>query len=173
MTFFTADLHLDHARIIEYARRPFSSVEEMNETIADRWNERIKDRDTVYVLGDFAFSERSALQFLSRLRGRKILIRGNHDGKSVCRASSWHDVRDYHSLSANQQSYILFHYPIEEWNKRHHGAIHLHGHQHNRQPVTGNRRLDVGVDGNDFRPWHIDEINTLVMPMNAENRKHG
>lgn len=33
-TFFTADTHFNHANIIQYCRRPYSSITEMNEV----WN---------------------------------------------------------------------------------------------------------------------------------------
>ena len=51
--FFTSDTHFDHARIIELCNRPFSSVEEMNETMIERWNARVKPHDVVWHLCDF------------------------------------------------------------------------------------------------------------------------
>ncbi|MGH9119072.1 MAG: hypothetical protein ACRD0A_14675 [Acidimicrobiales bacterium] len=53
---FTADLHLGHANIIDYSRRPFDSVDEMNRALIDNWNEVVDD-DEVWMLGDFALGK--------------------------------------------------------------------------------------------------------------------
>lgn len=36
MEYLISDLHLDHANVIDYCDRPFDSVEEMNETLAEQ-----------------------------------------------------------------------------------------------------------------------------------------
>ncbi len=78
--FYTADLHFGHTRISELSGRPFTSVDEMNETLISRWNARVTDDDTVHVLGDVALGQiDESLSYVSRLAGRKILIPGNHD----------------------------------------------------------------------------------------------
>lgn len=79
-TWYTADLHLGHERIIELCERPFASVTEMNEAIVTRWNERVEPGDTVWVLGDVALgSIEESLALIGRLKGYKILLGGNHD----------------------------------------------------------------------------------------------
>ena len=58
--FVIADTHFGHAKSISFVRpdgellRPFSSVEEMDETMVKRWNEKVGKRDTIYHLGDVA-----------------------------------------------------------------------------------------------------------------------
>jgi hypothetical protein len=44
--FFTSDHHFGHKRIIELAKRPFTSVDEMDEYMIVRWNDRVKPGDT-------------------------------------------------------------------------------------------------------------------------------
>jgi calcineurin-like phosphoesterase family protein len=79
-TFFTADHHFGHARIIELCDRPFSSIEEMNETLIDKWNAVVKPGDTVWHLGDVAMGPiTQSLSLISRLNGHKYLVPGNHD----------------------------------------------------------------------------------------------
>lgn len=39
--FVTSDTHFNHARIIELAGRPFSTVEEMDAELIRRWNETV------------------------------------------------------------------------------------------------------------------------------------
>jgi calcineurin-like phosphoesterase family protein len=79
-TWFTSDTHFGHARIIELADRPFASVEEMNEALVERWNERVAPEDTVIHLGDVALGPiEESLKYIERLNGFKILVVGNHD----------------------------------------------------------------------------------------------
>lgn len=73
-------------------------------------------------------------------------------------------VKDYHSLSYQKRQFILFHYPIAEWERSHHGSIHLHGHQHNKAAHNAANaeqellRYDVGVDANGMAPVSIEEV---------------
>jgi calcineurin-like phosphoesterase family protein len=83
--YFTSDLHANHDKIRLYEKRPFKSVQEMQECLTDNWNSVVQHKDDeVYLLGDIWFGSSSgrveALQrFLQGLNGRKHLILGNHD----------------------------------------------------------------------------------------------
>ena len=55
MIFFTSDLHLGHENCIRLCNRPFSSIEEMDETLIENWNRKITGKDTVYILGDLIY----------------------------------------------------------------------------------------------------------------------
>lgn len=79
-TFFTSDLHLGHARIIELAARPHRSLSHMHEDIVGKWNTVVGPQDTVWVLGDVALGPiRESLQVVNRLMGNLMLVPGNHD----------------------------------------------------------------------------------------------
>jgi calcineurin-like phosphoesterase family protein len=79
-TWFTADLHFGHERVIDLCRRPFTDADTMNAALIDRWNERVDRDDTVYVLGDVAMSNLDrSLALIKYLSGKKILVAGNHD----------------------------------------------------------------------------------------------
>jgi calcineurin-like phosphoesterase family protein len=53
---FTSDTHFSHNNIIRYCNRPFSNVEEMDEVLINNWNNKVKQNDDVYHLGDIIFS---------------------------------------------------------------------------------------------------------------------
>ncbi len=52
-TWFTADTHFGHTNVIRYCARPFDSVQAMDETLIENWNQVVRPKDTVYHLGDF------------------------------------------------------------------------------------------------------------------------
>jgi calcineurin-like phosphoesterase family protein len=52
----------------------------MNIALIERWNEAVGDDDEVVVLGDFAMGRiAETLPLAALLRGRKVLLAGNHD----------------------------------------------------------------------------------------------
>ena len=80
MNFYIGDPHLGHEAIIRLCDRPFASVDEMDEAIISNWNKRVTNSDTVFILGDMMFRmKKDPSEYLSRLRGHKILILGNHE----------------------------------------------------------------------------------------------
>jgi len=161
--FFISDTHFDHARIIELCHRPFDNVEQMNATLIENWNTKIATGDTVYHLGDFAFSKNRArvTELLHLLHGTKHLISGNHDREVVRKARGWNSVETRRNLRVPgiAAQFVLDHYPIEIWDKRHYGAIHLFGHIHERTcEKTSELRHNVAVDFNDFAPLSLEEV---------------
>lgn len=130
--FYISDMHLGHSGIIRYDNRPFMNVEEMDETIIQRWNDVVSDTDTIYVLGDFSwYKEEKTLEILNRLVGRKVLIKGNHDRVSPMVSRKFIKVCDYLEIRDNGQKVILSHYPMPFWNGQFRDSIHLYGHVHN------------------------------------------
>ena len=174
MIFYTADLHLFHKKILEYEKRPFASIEDMHETIISRWNSKVGEDDEVYILGDLSFqdSKRTAA-ILRSLKGKKYLLRGNHDGvadsEKVQNELEW--VKDYYTLEDSGYFVVLFHYPILAWDGSHRGSIHLHGHIHS---TLANKGMDpqiyqqirniynVGVDVCNYEPVSLHELVPLV-----------
>jgi calcineurin-like phosphoesterase family protein len=162
MHWFTSDTHFNHDNIVTISNRPFVSLEEMTETIIDRWNAVVLPGDTVFHLGDFAISRgkkhaEPVDNILARLNGQKWLISGNHDRDEVKKNPRWTMVKDYHEIRVDlggkhKQRIVLFHYAMRVWNQMHRGAWLLHGHSHGNLPDIGGKSLDVGVDCHDFRP---------------------
>lgn len=80
-TFFIADTHFGEESILRYENRPFADAAEMDEAMIKKWNETVSPQDTVWHLGDFG-AEGHEAETLSRLNGRVLLIKGNHDAGS-------------------------------------------------------------------------------------------
>ena len=183
MIYFTADNHFCHGNIIGSCCRPFKDVSEMNKEMIKRWNGYTTDRDEIYMLGDFLYkgTAREANNILSQLKGRKYLIRGNHDkylDNPEFRQEAFEWIKDYYVLKYNGIEFVLFHYPILQWNKSRYGSIHLYGHVHNsgeaypefgeKLKVLGKNAVNVGVDVNNFYLVSVKQIINLVKKAKKE-----
>lgn len=159
-TWFISDTHFNHAKIIEYSKRPFKDVDEMNRTLIKNWNERIKKDDTVYFLGDFCFvfkGSPKAEHWISQLNGRIVFIKGNHDENNTLKT-------DIHSLllDKNERFFYLVHKPEDGET----GMINIVGHVHAAwkfktfQWDIGHTTdcINVGVDVWSYRPVNFNEM---------------
>lgn len=156
---FTSDTHLDHKKLDLLKRSFFSSVDHMNSVIIDNWNSVVKPNDTVYHLGDFAFSDHDP--FLNRMHGIKILLPGNHDNsKRLKKAKDWHSIEPpIKEIKVGDQVIVLCHYAMRTWHRSHHGTLHLYGHSHGNLPGDS-QSCDVGVDVWDFKP--VDLVSVML-----------
>lgn len=148
MKYYIADVHFGHNKIIEYENRPFKTVEEMNEAYIKRWNEKIKKGDEVYILGDFSFYKgEETNKILRKLNGMKFLVKGNHDHTYLddddFDSSLFVWVRDYHKVKDDGDIIILFHYPIQTWDRKHYGSLHFYGHVHSNQGTSHPMEYDI------------------------------
>lgn len=176
-TFFTADHHFNHANIIKYCRRPFTSVDEMDATLIQLWNETVGADDIVYHLGDFTLQGLTKFETtVWQLNGRLRIMPGSHDQrwleKYQAGAPNLH-TRPGHPIEllpplvsleipelGNEkypQVIVLCHYAMRVWDRSHYGAWHLYGHSHGDLPGHG-LSFDVGVDCHSYRPLSLEEV---------------
>lgn len=164
MIYYTADLHFGYGPVLEAAHRPFSSTEEMDEVLIENWNAQVTDQDTVYVLGDIGgHSSPFPHTQLSRLRGHKHLVRGNHDTgfeNQMQFFDYFESVTDLLELDVGDTHLTLCHYPMV-YNQ---GGYMIHGHLHNKQNELYDllqklpRVLNAGVDINGFAPVTLETL---------------
>jgi len=156
---------------MKYCERPFSTVEEMDYTILERFHEKIDSRDHLYVLGDFAFGSYSTVyKYVRRLPTKNVfLILGNHDRLSVnqYKSAGFSWAKTYYELNVpldiGGKKIPLFHYPMESWNGSFRGSWHLHSHTHNSMPDNPNKlRMNVGVDVTDFYPVNVSDVENFM-----------
>ncbi len=131
--FYISDWHYGHKNILAYDNRPFKTIEEMNNTLVDRWNETVSSGDRVFVLGDmFWCNEDFAAPILQSLNGEKVLVLGNHDTyKKQAFRSQFSRITEYLEVKDGGKNVVLCHYPIPCFKNHFHGWYHLYGHVHN------------------------------------------
>ena len=123
--------------------------------------------DTVYVLGDMFFRCEDPESILKRLRGKKRLILGNHDGSWTSKV----DLRKYFlsvdtmlETSDGKRAITLCHYPLLSW-KHAKRSYMIHGHIHRKTDMdfwpllcSRDRVLNAGVDIIGFQPVTFEEL---------------
>lgn len=143
-TFLISDTHFSHTNAWKTFKladgitpmRPFTSTEEMDETMISNWNSVVKPIDKVYHLGDTAACSATKLRIIfSRLNGDKVLIKGNHDvDKLSLYQELFKDVRGSHLLD----NLVLTHIPVNRGSlDRWRGNIHGHLHNYFVRKVIG------------------------------------
>ena len=157
--------------------RPFTSTEEMNETMVERWNAVVTPQDTVYHLGDVVINKRY-LDVVRRLNGKKRLIRGNHD---IFKDEQYREVgfQKIYGVRVFVDRYIFSHIPLHPDCVTERFRVNVHGHLHannvmwktiksNKDGVIYSsveedpRYHCVCVEQTDFRPVSFDELDARI-----------
>lgn len=179
--FYTADTHFGHKRIIELCERPFTDVDDMNDQLVERWNDVVKhDDDIVFHLGDVTGGSLAPLEHVRRLRGRKILVAGNHDAchpmhrewlKALPRylEAGFEAVMPFATRKVEGVRFLLSHLPYAgagdhtlgerytQYRLPDEGMPLVHGHVHTLFKMN-EHGLNVGVDQWQFAPIPEDII---------------
>ena len=169
--FFTSDHHFGHENIIKYCNRPFKDVQEMNDVLIERWNQKVGKKDEVYHLGDVGLTYKENLaNILDALNGKKYLIVGNHEKTALQNRHKFQWVKEYYELKVRDkdgqggyQRIMLFHYAMRTWRGEGRGNWHLYGHSHGNLPDLEDKlAFDIGVDCHDFYPLSYDEVKAIM-----------
>ena len=178
--FFTSDTHFWHENILKFCNRPFSSIEEMNDTIINNWNSVVKENDIVFHLGDFCFCGSDKFkELIEKLNGRIYLILGNHDWKTIKQwhATKFEGVYQQMSIKIDGRKIYLNHFPFlcyaGTYYRLEDAVWQLFGHVHSSDKNKNgldNQRLsmlfptqyDVGVDNNNYIPISFEEVKNII-----------
>lgn len=135
--YIISDLHLGHQNILKYSGnlRGGTNSDEHDEWLIDQINSVVKKGDLLYILGDVALTE-DALKKVSRIKGMKQLVRGNHDIYATQRYLEY--FQQVHGLISFKGTFWLSHAPVHPQELR--GRYNIHGHVH--------QNSILGLDGN-------------------------
>lgn len=166
--FLIADTHFNHGNILGFTQpdgslvRSFSSTDEMNEVMIQRWNRVVGKNDKVYHLGDVYFGDaKEADVILKRLNGKKRLVVGNHDDiKSQVIQGNFEKVHLWRKFG--DKGLLLTHVPVHpsvlggaRFGKK--DTMNVHGHIHKNPSPEGPYRC-VSVEQIDYTPINIEGL---------------
>lgn len=182
MRYFISDTHFGHEKCWSTFKRAdgsplraFSSTEEMDETMVERWNSIVKPEDSVYHLGDFVINRRF-MHIGHRLNGRKRLVRGNHD---LFKTQEYIDIgfEEIYGVWVDSSAKIIAsHIPIHPESIKP-GWLNVHGHLHSgrvmknieaytkegswKSNLVDPRYVCVSVENTDYYPVTLDWIKNV------------
>lgn len=188
--FWTSDLHLGHSNVIQFDKRPFKDVDDMERVFINNHNSRVSPNDLTYFLGDIGLGNAERLKkYLSQINGTKVLILGNHDRNTYSMYNVGFDVvLNTAVIYIGKYRVSMSHCPLpgvfredvtnmkgakpgENWhgeqkNQRFTSQdltvdFHLHGHIHS-DGVHTNKQYDVGVRANKYRPVSLSQIESWI-----------
>ena len=173
--FFTSDTHFSHFNICKYCHRPFASRSEMDHTLIENWNSVVPEDGIVVHCGDFMLNHKvdtaPYLKYMSKLNGKILLLRGNHDYIELCTEPQGNLIAVVDKAFINVDGVKIYaeHYPCVAFN----GDYQVFGHIHTINDGTcygidgdvpsrlRKNQYDVGVDQNNYRPisyWELCDI---------------
>lgn len=168
MNLYVSDLHFGHENVIAFDNRPFETIEEMDRSLIEFWNQKVQKEDNVYIVGDFAYRNKKPEEwYLKQLKGHKHLIIGNHDTrllKNDTAMAYFESVDKMMHVTDERHQICLCHFPIAEWNGFHKGHWHIFGHYHNKTEgayqymKTLDKALNAGCMINHYVPVTLNEL---------------
>lgn len=163
---FIADTHFFHTSMLKFVDdqghriRPFASLDEMHELMVQNWNGLVKDNDYVYHLGDVTFQYHGGFNnLMSRLKGKKRLIVGNHDKIWNPNLMRWFEKAELWK-GFKEDNFTATHFPHRLESLRD-GVYNVHGHIHQNH-MEDPRYINVGVEVRDYFPVNIDTIRAEI-----------
>lgn len=166
--YLTSDLHLGHDRDFVWGARGFNSVEEMNNTLIERWNSIVDDEDDVYILGDLVLGPIGNVDLLKELKGRIHIVFGNHD--TDMRRTIYKELPNVVEadwaimLKYRKYHFYLTHFPSMTGNIEKESlkqcTLNLFGHTHQTEKFFNDLpyMYHVGVDTHNGYPVLLDNI---------------
>ena len=164
----SSDLHFFHKSMInnkfKESVRKFKTLKEMHKLIITNWNKKVNKTDKAFILGDASFgSKEETRRLITKLRGHKTLILGNHDRartKTWWLAVGFEHVIEYPIVLYDK--YILSHEPIKTTEFiNYHGHLHLFSknspYKHLEYQPDDEYHINVNVEFNNYFPIALPE----------------
>ena len=162
--FLIADTHFGHKNIIVYENRPFTSVEEQDNTIIKNWNDTVGKDDKIFMLGDFALANKERIiELISMLNGYKTLVMGNHDRQH---SFEWWQEAGFDMVSKYpivvDDWYILSHEPLYTNTNMPYANIFGHVHGNTQYKDFSKQHFCVSCERINYTPIDFGRIKKII-----------
>lgn len=173
MIYYISDTHFKDQAIFDKCKRPFTSLDELEQVVTTNWNKKVKDDDIVYVLGDIGSSDKTSINIFKQLKGHKHLIIGNHDHEILDEIKTSHifeSIKFIDVMMDDEYKVCLCHYPLMDWMEFNRKGYFVYGHVHNKTVLNGiayhqikeyyqdKPAFNCGIDVTGYQPVTLKEL---------------
>lgn len=172
--YLLSDHHFCHNNIIYYTRKEFNDIESMHSRIIDEHNKTVGEDDIVIFLGDFSFKNSYMKEVLTKLKGHKYLILGNHDQPTIARTYPAFGFEGVYTTPIRLDGDYLSHEPLikGERNDEHFkliakefskcsGLMNYHGHIHTEDRLDPSCFTNVTCEALDYKPMLVGRTHSI------------
>lgn len=156
-TYITSDLHFGHKNLINNVRG--MSVEENDALLIRNWNNTVKKKDKVFVLGDITQDKPDIIRnIIPQLHGVIEVVLGNHDTPRCTKALVECGCKV--SAYVEYKGYILSHIPLDK-EQLHKYKGNIHGHIHIAEKYVqpmGPEYINVNCEFFNYTPQRIENF---------------
>jgi len=173
MIYYISDTHFKDQAIFNKCKRPFKSLEELEQVVIYNWNNKINEDDIVYVLGDIGSADISSIDVFRKLKGHKHLIVGNHDHEileAIKESNVFESIKFIDVIVDNNHKICICHYPLMDWMEFNREGYFVYGHVHNKTSLNGiaykqikeyykdKPAYNCGIDVTGYTPVTLEEM---------------
>ncbi len=147
-----SDPHFGHEGMAKH--RGFENAEQQDALIIKNWNLTVDKGDVVWILGDITMETKKHYHLLSKLKGIKNVVLGNHD-----RRQDVPELLKYvNSVCAmtTLKRFVLTHYPIHQSEIKFQGK-NIHGHVH-ENTLDDPNYINVSAEVIDYTPVLLESL---------------
>ena len=176
---YISDLHFGHYNAMTILdKRGFKTLDEMDEYMINQWNSVVDYDDTVVIVGDLSFYDGGkTLSLIKRLKGNKILIKGNHErylNDPKFDKKVFHYIDRYDEIQDGERRVICSHFPNIFYNGQYRktkdgepASYMVYGHIHDTQDM---RLLEKFMEvANEFTYINTRDKTECKIPFNLIN----
>ena len=169
MIYVTSDTFFGRSHFAK--KRGFSSVDEMDAALIEKWNNKVTDNDIVWHLGNFGWDIISIENALHNLNGTINLIPSEYDNASM-EIFELQQIGVYEKYRIiESQNCVLSHWPMANWpGKSDNESMHLHGNSAEyKADLNKEKRFNVNCELWSLEPISLDSLKEIIEIVNKES----
>lgn len=159
--FVTSNQQFGRKGAIRKYKRPFESLEEMNDALVIAWNSVVSNEDIVYVLGNFAWDPETVENIGRDLNGTIIVVPGEFDDASREVSSISNRIKFAPSgiEELTHLNSVVSYWPLKEWKGKRSGSYSVIGYPDKRYKSDHKSKIvNCSCDFWEYKPVEINKL---------------
>ena len=163
MIYVTSDTHFGRHKAAK--RRGFDNVDDMDQSMIDKWNSKVSENDIVWHLGNFAWDIISAENALMQLNGSINLVMSEFDLGMQEIFANQNVIQKHGYYVLETKGCVLSHWPMVNWPAKNHSTPTMHIHGNNKEyksDLNKENRFNVNCELWSLEPVSLESLKEVT-----------